>query len=97
MVTTPTIKMGILHGGSFQSSPYVKGIIPKSKVLLTRHDLKALGINVSNSSLLRWEAAARFPRRIRMAGTTVAWLKSEVDAWLEARAEERKRHVYADF
>jgi predicted DNA-binding transcriptional regulator AlpA len=32
-----------------------------------------------------------------MAGTTVAWLKTEVDAWLEARAEERSRHVYADF
>lgn len=68
-----------------------------AKVLLSRHELKALGITVSNSSLLRWEQLGRFPRRIRMAGTTVAWLKSEVDAWLEARAEERSRHVYADF
>lgn len=68
-----------------------------SKVLLSRHDLKARGITVSNSSLLRWEQLGRFPRRIRMAGTTVAWLKSEVDAWVEARAEERSRHVYADF
>ncbi|MBZ0164551.1 MAG: AlpA family phage regulatory protein [Notoacmeibacter sp.] len=68
-----------------------------SKVLLTRADLKSLGITVSNSSLLRWEQHGRFPRRIRMAGTTVAWLKAEVDAWLEARAEERSQHVYADF
>jgi prophage regulatory protein len=67
------------------------------KVLLSRNDLKALGINVSNSSLLRWEQLGRFPRRIRMAGTTVAWLKSEIDDWLKARAEERKHHVYADF
>ena len=67
------------------------------KVLLSRNDLKALGINVSNSSLLRWEQVGRFPRRIRMAGTTVAWLKTEVDEWLEARAEEREHHVYADF
>lgn len=67
------------------------------KVLLSRNDLKALGITVSNSSLLRWEQVGRFPRRIRMAGTTVAWLKAEVDDWLDARAEERKRHVYADF
>lgn len=67
------------------------------KVLLSRSDLKALGINVSNSSLLRWEQSGRFPRRIRMAGTTVAWLKAEVDSWLDARADERKRHVYADF
>lgn len=68
-----------------------------SKALLSRSDLKHLGITVSNSSLLRWEQHGRFPRRIRLAGTTVAWLKSEVDAWLEARAEERSRHVYADF
>jgi len=55
-----------------------------------------LGIRVSNSTLLRWEAAEKFPRRIRMAGTSVAWLKAEVEAWLEARADERSRHVYAD-
>ena len=64
--------------------------------LLNRSDLKRLGIRVSNASLLRWEQRGRFPRRVRMAGTTVAWLKSEVDAWIEARAEERSRHVYAD-
>jgi prophage regulatory protein len=68
-----------------------------SPVLINREDLVALGIKVSNSSLLRWEAAGRFPRRIRMAGTTVAWLKAEVDAWFEARAEERRHHFYADF
>ena len=69
----------------------------QSQVLLSRSDLKTLGIIVSNSSLLRWEKLGRFPRRIRMAGTTVAWLKSEVDDWFEERADERKRHVYADF
>ena len=67
------------------------------QIVLNRRDLMSLGIRVSNSSLLRWEQAGRFPRRIRMAGTTVAWLKSEVDAWVEARAEERSRHTYADF
>lgn len=71
--------------------------LQNDKVLLSRNDLKALGITVSNSSLLRWEQLDRFPRRIRMAGTTVAWLKAEVDNWLDARAEERKYHVYADF
>lgn len=68
----------------------------EGKVLLSRGDLKALGIAVSNSTLLRWEHAGRFPRRIRMAGTSVAWLKSEVDAWLRERATERANHHYAD-
>ncbi len=49
------------------------------KTLATRADLKRLGINVSNTTLLRWEARGRFPRRIRMAGTSVAWFLSEIE------------------
>ncbi len=79
------------------SSTRHNGEPQNDKVLLSRNDLKTLGIKVSNSSLLRWEQVGRFPRRIRMAGTTVAWLKAEVDDWLDARADERKHHVYADF
>ena len=44
------------------------------QALANRADLARFGIKVSNSTLLRWEAAGRFPRRIRMAGTSVAWL-----------------------
>lgn len=78
-------------------STSVKGReLAKQQIVLNRRDLKRLGIKVSNSSLLRWEHAGRFPRRIRMAGTSVAWLKSEVDAWFEARAAERAGHHYAD-
>lgn len=68
----------------------------RQPVIVTRADLQEMGIKGSNSSLLRWEQLGRFPRRIRMAGTSVAWLKAEVDAWFEARADERKHHVYAD-
>lgn len=70
--------------------------LAKQQIVLNRRDLKRLGIKVSNSSLLRWEHAGRFPRRIRMAGTSVAWLKSEVDEWFAARAAERAKHHYAD-
>ena len=66
------------------------------QLVLNRTDLKRLGIRVSNSSLLRWEHAGRFPRRLRLAGTSVAWLKAEVDAWLSERATERANHHYAD-
>ena len=67
------------------------------KTLATRADLKRLGINVSNTTLLRWEARGRFPRRIRMAGTSVAWFLSEIDDWLTECAEERARTYYAEF
>jgi Predicted transcriptional regulator len=66
-------------------------------LLATREDLKRMGINVSNTTKLRWEAQGRFPRRIRMGGTTVAWLMSEIEDWLAERAEERTRTHYAEY
>jgi predicted DNA-binding transcriptional regulator AlpA len=67
------------------------------KALATRADLKRLGIIVSNSTLLRWEARGRFPRRVRLAGTSVAWLLNELEQWLAERADERSRTHYAEF
>lgn len=66
------------------------------QALATRADLRRLGIKVSNTTLLRWEAHGRFPRRIRMAGTTVAWFVSDIEDWLADRAAERVRTHYAD-
>lgn len=68
-----------------------------SKTLATRGDLKRLGIAVSNTTLLRWEARERFPRRIRMAGTSVAWFLCEIEDWLTERAAERAHTHYADY
>ncbi|GIT86988.1 AlpA family transcriptional regulator [Roseobacter sp. OBYS 0001] len=72
-------------------------ILDGQKALATRADLKRLGIIVSNSTLLRWEARGRFPRRVRLAGTSVAWLLNELEQWLSERAEERSRTHYAEF
>jgi predicted DNA-binding transcriptional regulator AlpA len=70
--------------------------VVQKKLLLSRTDLKCLGIWQNNQTLLRWESRGRFPRRLRIAGTSVCWLASEIDAWLDERARERARHVYAD-
>ncbi|KKL10572.1 hypothetical protein LCGC14_2554480 [marine sediment metagenome] len=67
------------------------------QALASRADLKRLGIHVSNTTLLRWEARERFPRRIRMAGTSVAWFLSEIDGWLAERDAERARTHYANY
>ena len=64
------------------------------KTIYSRDDLKALGIRVSNTTLLRWESCGRFPRRIRMAGTSVGWLVSEIEQWLQDRGSEREFHHY---
>lgn len=67
------------------------------KTLATRADLKRMGITVSNTTLLRLEARGRFPRRLRIGGTTVAWFLSEIEDWLAERADERARTHYADY
>ncbi len=72
-------------------------ITMKRPVFASRADLRRLGITVSNSTLLRWEARGRFPRRVRMAGTSVAWLLSEIDEWVAARSAEREHTHYAEF
>ena len=62
------------------------------KKVLSRTDLKNLGINRSNTTLLRWEDARQFPKRIYLGGTGVAWLAEEVDAWLINVAAKRVMH-----
>ena len=68
----------------------------QAKILLTRTDLRCMGIKLSNSSLLRAEARGAFPRRLRISAATVCWDRAEVNAWLEARKSERATWQYAE-
>lgn len=67
-----------------------------SRKVLSRGDLRRLGIWQSNSTLLRHEATGRFPRRARFSGSTVFWDHDEIMAWIEARKAERATWHYAD-
>jgi predicted DNA-binding transcriptional regulator AlpA len=69
---------------------------PQQKLLLSRADLRSLGIWQSNSTLLRAEARGKFPRRIRLAGVSVCWDRAEVIDWIDARKAERANWHYAD-
>ena len=69
---------------------------PIQKKLLSKADVKAIGIWQSNSTLLRLEARKRFPRRLRIGGVGVCYLRDEIEAWIEERAKERDRHPYKD-
>ena len=66
------------------------------KILLLRGDLKALGIPFENQQLLRLEFIGRFPRRIRLSGSTVCWDRDEILAWIEARKTDRSGWHYED-
>lgn len=59
------------------------------KVLITRKELKQMGVHVSNSTLLRWEEAGNFPRRIRLSNTSIAWEMVEIRNWITKKGEAR--------
>lgn len=61
----------------------------QGRVLYTRVDLRRLGIRISNSTLLRLEAAGKWPKRVRIGDHSVAWLRDEVDAHIAALADQR--------
>ncbi len=71
--------------------------LQSNRLLYQREDLREMGITKSNTTLLRWEQLGRFPRRVRMAGTSVAWLASDIEQWFRDRAEERAHYRYADY
>jgi predicted DNA-binding transcriptional regulator AlpA len=61
-------------------------------LLLTRKDLKSLGIPYSNAHLLRLEAVGKFCKRLRLSPRgRAAWLYEDVIGWIDARAAERSR------
>jgi predicted DNA-binding transcriptional regulator AlpA len=76
------------HSGQVNASTQHRGF-ESPAVLLSRHDLRALGIAVSNPTLLLWEAECKFPKRLTLSPARVAWLQHEVLAWIESKAAER--------
>lgn len=63
------------------------------KKLLRKDGLELLGVYESHSTLLRWEAAGLFPKRIKLAGFRVAWVESEVLEWIEQCSEKRVQEM----
>ena len=54
------------------------------------NDLKPMkGISSSRMHLDRLERAGRFPKRVHLGKQTVAWVESEIDAFLAERLAER--------
>lgn len=42
-------------------------------------------VGLSKSTLRRLEMAGQFPRRKSLSRRSVAWLSSEIEAWIDAR------------
>lgn len=62
-----------------------------SQVSLIQFDgLKAKGINFSKVHLCRLERRGEFPRHVQLSAKRVAWVESEIDAWVNERIAARQ-------
>jgi hypothetical protein len=59
-------------------------------------DLKARGIVSNRVTLHRWTLQHGFPRHVQLGPNSVAWIRGEIEAWLENRAAERDVKFIAD-
>lgn len=66
-------------------------------IFLTRKDLRDLGIKVSSSTLIRWQVAGKFPKAVRLGGSTLAWPRDQVMRWCEQCIKDAENFTYADF
>jgi len=58
--------------------------------LVTKKELRTVcGIPYTPQHIARLEKAGRFPKRIQLGQNRVAWVLSEVDAWIAKRISER--------
>ena len=46
-------------------------------------------IPYSQNHLRRLEAQGSFPKRIRIGANRIAWVRQEIDSWIEARLDSR--------
>ena len=63
--------------------------MPTSPILLSREDLCSRGIKYSRAQLYRKVKDKTFPPPVRLGENRIAWLASEIDAWIESIAAAR--------
>lgn len=64
------------------------------KRLVSKKELRTVcGIPYSPQHIARLEAAGQFPKRVQLGPCRVAWLLTEVDAWVNERIANRDASV----
>jgi prophage regulatory protein len=63
--------------------------------LLDHAGLRERGIPYSKVQIWRLEKVGKFPKRIALSASRVAWIESEVDAWIKARIAVARNHKTA--
>ena len=60
--------------------------------LITKQELRPI-VPYTPQHILRLEKQGKFPRRVQVGANRVAWLSSEVEAWVAARVAERDNFI----
>ena len=60
--------------------------------LITKAELRQI-VPYTGQHILRLEKSGKFPRRIQVGANRVAWLLTEVEAWVAARVAQRDNSI----
>ena len=63
-------------------------VVSRQSRLITKRELCQI-VPYTPQHILRLEKQGKFPRRVQVGPNRVAWLESEVEAWVAARVAER--------
>lgn len=66
-----------------------------SQTLISFEALASKGIELSKQQLLRLERAGKFPQRVTISHARIAWIESEIEAWLTNRIASRRQTATA--
>ena len=66
------------------------------RLLVSKKELKALGVPYSFQHIARLEKAGLFPKRIILGQCRVAWLYAEIREWIDERIARRDSADKAD-
>ena len=61
-----------------------------SNIRMIREPEREQITGISRTNFWRMEKAGKAPKRVRLGKNTVAWLESEIHAWLKERAAARE-------
>lgn len=64
-------------------------------ILIPYDDLKDKGIRFSRMHIRRLERHGVFPRHVKVSASRIAWVESEIDAWISERIADRDRRAAA--
>jgi prophage regulatory protein len=63
------------------------------RLLVSKKELKSIGIPYSFQHIARLEKAGQFPQRVVLGQCRVAWVYEEVVKWIDDRVATRDPHL----